>query len=93
MLVCRKCRGEVGKGKQLVCTEAQAVRNLTGQAQELGSSFGKENSRSYQRVATNLLKHAETKEGIQRGEKFLMATGRDRVRQRERDRQRDRQTE
>lgn len=75
VLVCRKCRSEVGRGRSHVCTEAQGVKNLTKQACELGRNFGKTESAAYQRVATNLIKVAETEGEVARGEKFSMATG------------------
>ena len=75
VLVCRKCRSEIGRGKSHQCTEAQAVKNLTKQAQELGSNFGNNDSVAYQRVATNLIKVAEAEGDVPRGEKFCMATG------------------
>ena len=92
--VCRKCRSELGRGKSHQCTEAQAVANLTKQALQVGQSFGNEDSKAYQRISTNLIKAAENKENIPRGEKMMMATGitfKDRERERERKRERERE--
>ena len=73
--ICQRCRTEVGRGKPHTCTEAQAVKNLTKEALDLGSSFGDPLSKSYQRVSSNLLKVAEKEEDVSRGEKFSLATG------------------
>ena len=73
--ICRRCRSEIGRGKRHVCSEAQAVKNLTNEAVNLGSAFGNAESRAYERVATNLIKVAEKENEVPRGEKMSLATG------------------
>ena len=75
MVTCRKCFSEIGKGKTHRCSEAAGVKVLTERSLQLGSNFGKPESRSYQRVSTNLTKAAYEKENIPRGEAMKMATG------------------
>ena len=78
MVTCRRCFAEIGKGKSHKCTEAEGVKVLTERSLQLGDNFGTPESKSYQRVSTNLTKVAYEKENVPRGEKMKMATGDDR---------------
>ena len=73
--VCPKCYGEIGRGKSHHCTAAEAVKNLTKAALEIGANFGQSGSKSYQRVGSNLIKAAEAEQNIPRGEAMKLATG------------------
>ena len=53
----------------------QGVANLTKEALQLGQNFGMTESKSYQRVGTNLIKEAEVEQNIARGDKMKLATG------------------
>ena len=73
---CPKCYGEIGRGKPHHCTAAEAVKNLTKAALEIGANFGQSGSKSYQRVSSNLIKAAEAEQNVPRGEAMKLATGR-----------------
>ena len=75
MKVCSKCHGEVGRGKRHHCTAAEAVKNLTKAALEIGANFGQSGSKSYQWVSSNLIKAAEAEQNVPRGEPMKLATG------------------
>ena len=75
MKICRKCHAEIGRGKAHQCTAAEAVKNLTKAALDLGATFGSAGSKSYQRVSTNLIKVAEAEQNVPRGEPMKLATG------------------
>ena len=77
MKVCSKCHGEVGRGKPHHCTAAEAVKNLTKKALEIGADFGQSGSKSYQRVSSNLIKAAEAEQNVPRGEAMKLATGKE----------------
>ena len=78
MLTCRKCFAEIGKGKKHKCTEAEGVKVLKERSLTLGDNFGKADSKSYQRVSTNLTKAMYEKENVPQGQTIKMATGDDR---------------
>ena len=73
--VCRKCHAEIGRGKAHHCSAAEAVKNLTKAALEIGANFGQSGSKSYQRVSSNLIKTAEAEQNVPRGEAMKLATG------------------
>ena len=75
-LSCGKCFAEISPGKPHRCSEAGAVSVLAERSKRIGVNFGNEDSRAYQRVASQLTKHQMEEEGIPRGESFQMATGR-----------------
>ena len=54
---------------------AEAVKNLTQAALDIGVNFCASGLKSYQRVSTNLIKVAEKEQKIPRGEPMKLATG------------------
>ena len=74
-LSCGKCFAEISPGKPHRCSEAGAVAVLADRSKRIGLNFGNDDSRAYQRVASQLTKHQMEEEGIARGESFRMATG------------------
>ena len=66
-----------GRGKPHHCTAAEAVKNLTKKALEIGANFGQSGSKSYLRVSSNLIKAAEAEQNVPRGEAMKLATGKE----------------